>query len=149
MKLESLEIQVNYTSKEIDKLEKIAIGDWIDLHSADTVEIKAGESVIISLGVRIKLPEGYEAHIVPRSGTFKKYGVIMTNSPGIIDCSYLGEWHMQVYATRDTKINVNDRLCQFRVVENQPRLVFTELSDEEFGSFTTQRGTKGFGSTGI
>ena len=109
------------------------------------MEMKAGEFRLIPLGVAMKLPEGYEAHVVPRSSTFKNYGLIMTNSVGIIDNTYCGpgdQWFMPVYAVRDTVVHFNDRICQFRIVENQPPLQFTEsdLTEE------TDRG--GFGSTG-
>lgn len=75
------------------------------------------------------LPEGYEAHIVARSSTFKTWGILQANAMGVVDGSYCGDndqWHMPVYATRDTVIEVNDRICQFRIMENQPRLTFLE-----------------------
>ena len=149
MNLASLEVNVNYTSNEIDKLEKISIGDWIDLRSAEHVVLGAGEHKLIKLGIRVRLPEGYEAHIAPRSSTFNKWGILQTNSVGVIDCTYLGEWMMPVYATRDTEININDRICQFRLMENQPRLVFLETSNEEFDTYSSSRGAGGFGSTGV
>ena len=93
----------------------------------------------------VKLPEGYEAHVVPRSSTFKNYGIIQTNSCGIIDGTYCGDddmWRMPVYAVRDTVIHVNDRICQFRIFENQPKITFDEV--ESLGN--KNRG--GFGSTG-
>lgn len=129
----------------IEKIEKIAKGDWIDLRAAETVELKAGEFKIISLGVSMKLPNGYEAHIVPRSSTFKKWGILQTNHMGVVDNSYSGDgdiWGMPVLAMRDTVINLNDRICQFRIVKRMPSVKITEkdhLSD-------TNRG--GFGSTG-
>ena len=107
--------------------------------------LKAGEHKLIPLGVAIKLPEGYEAHIVPRSSTFKTYGIIQTNHMGIIDNTYCGDndqWFMSVYATRDTVIGFNERICQFRIIENQPKLQFIEV--EHLGDI--DRG--GFGSTG-
>lgn len=120
--------------------------DWIDLRSAETVELKKGEFRLISLGVSMKLPKGYEAHVVPRSSTFKTWGIIQTNHMGVIDESYCGNrdiWMMPVLATRDTVINWNDRICQFRVVKKQPLIIFdevNELLDEDRG---------GLGSTGI
>lgn len=149
MKLESVEIEINYTNDKMEKLEKISIGDWIDLRAAQDIEIKAGEHVLIPLGVKMKLPEGYEALLAPRSSTFKKWGFLQTNSPGVIDCSYRGEWAMSVYATRDTVVHLNDRICQFRVIENQPRILFQTKTDEEFDKLTSLRGTGGFGSTGV
>ena len=101
------------------------VSDWIDLRCAQDVELRAGEFRLIPLGVAMKLPKGYEAHIVPRSSTFKNFGVIQTNHMGIIDESYCGggdQWHFPAYALRDTKIRVNDRICQFRIMEHQPRI---------------------------
>ena len=138
-------IKIKYFDGEIDKISKIEKGDWIDLRVAEDVNMKAGEFKLISLGVGMILPDGYEAHVIPRSGTFSKYGIIQTNSMGLIDCSYCGDndqWKFPAYATRDTKILKNERICQFRIVENQPDLEFVEvdhLKDNDRG---------GFGSTG-
>lgn len=116
-------------------------GDWIDLRAAEDVELKAGEDCLISLGVSMKLPYGYEAHIVPRSSTFKNWGIIQANSMGVIDNSYSGTndiWMFPAYATRDTKICKNDRICQFRIVEKQPEIDFETvdiLDDEDRGGF--------------
>lgn len=118
-------IKVKYFDPTITPLNKISVGDWIDLRSAETVELKAGEYKAIPLGVGMILPDEYEAHVLPRSSTFKNYGVICPNSMGVIDNTYSGdgdEWHFLVYALRDTKIIKNDRICQFRIVRNQPRL---------------------------
>ena len=138
-------IKIKYHNKKIDKIKKFANGDWIDLRAAETVELKAGEYKVISLGISIELPMGYEAHIVPRSSTFKNWGIIQSNQMGIIDNSYSGDadvWGMPVSATRDTVIHENDRICQFRIVEKQPEIIFEEvekLSGQNRG---------GFGSTG-
>ena len=139
-------IKIKYHTDEIEKLRYIdGKSDWIDLRSAEDVELKAGEFKLISLGVSMELPKGYEAHIVPRSSTFKTWGIIQTNSMGIVDESYRGNsdiWKMPVYATRDTIIHKNDRICQFRIMEHQPTIEFDEvvhLDGEERG---------GFGSTG-
>lgn len=139
-------IKIKYHSDEIEKLRYIdGKSDWIDLRSAEDVELKAGEFKLISLGVSIRLPEGYEAHIVPRSSTFKTWGIIQTNSMGIIDESYCGDndiWRMPVYATRDSKINKNDRICQFRIVKHQPIIKFEEVA------YLSEINRGGFGSTG-
>ncbi|MBR6503350.1 MAG: dUTP diphosphatase [Firmicutes bacterium] len=141
-----MEIQIKYFNDELERLRPIeGKSDWIDLRAAQTMEIKAGEFRMIPLGVAMKLPEGYEAHVVPRSSTFKNYGLIMTNSMGIIDNTYCGpndQWFMAVYATRDTVVHFNDRICQFRIMENQPPVHFTESDLEE------ERDRGGFGSTG-
>ena len=138
-------INIKYHNSDLKKIEKIEIGDWIDLRAAEDVELKAGDFKIISLGVSMKLPEGYEAHVLPRSSTFKTWGVLQTNSMGIIDNSYSGTndiWRFPAYATRDTKIKVNDRLCQFRIVKKQPKVELIEVDRLD----DTDRG--GFGSTG-
>ncbi|MCD7864587.1 MAG: dUTP diphosphatase [Clostridiales bacterium] len=139
-------IKIKYFSDKITRLEYIdGKSDWIDLRASETVALKAGEFRLIPLGVSMELPQGYEAHLVPRSSTFKNYGILQTNSCGIIDCSYCGDedmWRMPVYATRDTVIHENDRICQFRIMKNQPELVF----DEVFSLDNENRG--GFGSTG-
>ena len=126
-----IKIRVKYFDPSVTPLKKISVGDWIDLRSAETIELKAGEYKAIPLGVGMILPDEYEAHVLPRSSTFKNYGVICPNSLGVIDNSYSGdgdEWHFLVYALRDTKIMKNDRICQFRIVRNQPsiRFVFVE-----------------------
>lgn len=139
-------IRIKYFTEEIEKLAYIdGKSDWIDLRAAETVELKAGDFKLISLGVAMELPEGYEAHVVPRSSTFKNYGILQVNSCGIIDGSYCGDedlWYMPVYATRDTVVQKNDRICQFRIFKNQPKLVFEEV--ERLGN----RNRGGFGSTG-
>ena len=139
-------IRIKYFTDKIDKLTYVdGKSDWIDLRASEDVELKAGEFKLIPLGVAMELPKGYEAHLVPRSSRFKNYGILQTNSCGIIDCSYCGDedmWRMPVYATRDTVIHQNDRICQFRIVENQPKITFDEV--ESLGN--ADRG--GFGSTG-
>lgn len=141
-----MELKIKYISKEIDKIEKIAIGDWIDLRSAENVKLKAGETALIKLGVAMELPDGYEALMVPRSSTLKNFGVMQSNNVGVIDNSYRGEWRFPVYAVRDTEIKVNDRVCQFRILKNQPKFDIVEV--DELGS-DTERSCNGFGSTGI
>ena len=138
-------IRIKYFCKDIEKIAKIDKGDWIDLRAAETVEMKAGEFRLIPLGVGMILPEGYEAHLAPRSSTFKNFGIIQTNSIGVIDESYCGDndqWHYSAYALRDTVIHKNDRICQFRIMKKQPEIDFIEvdaLKDNDRG---------GFGSTG-
>lgn len=139
------QIIIKYHNKDITPISKIAVGDWIDLRAAEDVEIKAGEFKLISLGVSMKLPDDYEAHIVPRSSTFKNWGILQTNHMGVIDNSYSGNndiWRFPALATRDTEIKINDRICQFRIVKRQPEIEFVEVDD--LGC--SDRG--GFGSTG-
>lgn len=143
--MDELKIKIKYFTEEIDKVNKIDKGDWIDLRAAQTVELKAGEFMLIPLGVAMQLPKGYEAHIVPRSSTFKNWGIIQTNHQAVIDESYCGDndqWRYPAYAVRDTVINVNDRICQFRIMEKQPKISFEEVKVLE----NDDRG--GFGSTG-
>ena len=140
-------IKITYLSDKIERLTYIqGKSDWIDLRAAERVELKKGDFKLIPLGVSMCLPDGYEAIVAPRSSTFKNFGVIQTNSIGIIDGSYCGEndiWKYPVYAVRDTEIHVNDRICQFRIVENQPKLNFVEVEH------LTGKDRSGFGSTGI
>lgn len=138
-------IKIKYHTDEIDKIKEIAVGDWIDLRAAETTILHKGDFKLISLGVSMKLPEGYEAHVVPRSSTFKKWGILQANSTGIIDNSYSGTndiWRFPALAMRDTVINKNDRICQFRIVKRQPTVEFEEVDTLD----SVDRG--GFGSTG-
>lgn len=118
-------------------------GDWIDLASSVEVAMNKGEFRIIPLGVSMKLPDGYEAHVVPRSSTFKTWGLLQTNSMGVIDNSYCGDddvWCFPAYATRDTVIHAGDRICQFRVVPKMDSIKFIEvehLGGENRGGFGT------------
>lgn len=139
-------IRIKYFSDEIEKLTYIENkSDWIDLRAAADVSLKKGEFALIPLGVAMELPAGYEAHVVPRSSTFKNFGVIQTNHMGVIDESYCGDndqWYMPVLAVRDTEIHINDRICQFRIMKHQPVIHFEETSELRHAD----RG--GFGSTG-
>lgn len=139
-------IRIKYLSSQIDKLCYIdGKSDWIDLRAAERVELTAGEFRLIPLGVAMQLPKGYEAHILPRSSTFKNFGIIQTNHCGVVDESYCGsgdQWFFPAYALRDTVIEVNDRICQFRIFEHQPAIEFEET--EDLGN--ADRG--GIGSTG-
>ncbi|ADL40359.1 hypothetical protein phiCTP1_gp58 [Clostridium phage phiCTP1] len=169
-----LEVKIKYFDKDVNgdpcyPLKKLSKGDWIDLHVVsaavyrngnevnsaslewceggvlDTLEYRFGELIVVKLGVAMKLPDGYEAHIAPRSSTFEKYGLLLTNSMGIIDNSYSGdddEWLGKFYATRDGKITIGDRLLQFRLQKKMLNVTFTEVNKLE----GPNRG--GFGSTG-
>lgn len=140
----TLTIQVRYHA-DIPPLEKLPQGDWIDLRAAETVEMQAGEHRLISLGVSMRLPAGYEAHVAPRSSTFKKWGILMTNSVGIIDESYCGDndlWYFSAVALRDTRIEQGDRICQFRIVKKMPDVALETVA------FLAAPDRGGFGSTG-
>lgn len=142
-----MDIKIKYFTEDIDKLQYIdGKSDWIDLRAAETVEMKRGEFKLIPLGVAMALPKGYEAHIVPRSSTFKNFGIIQTNHMGVVDESYCGpndQWFFAALAARDTIIHINDRICQFRIIEHQPKIEFVIDSLEN----NTDRG--GHGSTGV
>lgn len=142
-----MQIKIKYFTDKIDRLEYIdGKSDWIDLRASEDVELKSGEFKLIPLGVAMELPKGYEAHIVPRSSTFKNFGIIQTNSMGVIDETYCGsndQWMMPAYAIRDTVIHINDRICQFRIMEHQPHINFNSVY--ELGG--VDRG--GFGSSGV
>ena len=138
-------IKIKYFDDEIDKIEKISKGDLIDLRAAETVEMKKGDFRLISLGVRMKLPDGYKANVYPRSSTYKNFGIILANSIGQIDNSYNGDndcWKFPAIAMRDTVIHKNDRICQFEIQKIQPEIEFVEVEHLD----DTDRG--GIGSTG-
>ena len=140
-----MKIRIKYLDDSIKRLQKIEKGDWIDLRSAVDVELKQGEFKLIPLGVAMELPKGYEAHVVPRSSTFKKWGIIQTNHMGVIDESYCGDedwWFFPALAMRDTKIEKGDRICQFRIIEKMSTVEFETV--EVLGN--ENRG--GCGSTG-
>lgn len=141
-----MNIKIKYFNPELPKLEYIdGKSDWIDLRAAKDMKLTKGEFALIPLGVAMELPLGYEANVVPRSSTFKNFGIIQTNSYGVIDNTYNGpndQWFFPAYPTKDVEITAGERICQFRVIENQPKLEFIEsdlLDNEDRG---------GHGSTG-
>lgn len=137
-------IKIKYL-RDIQKIERFNVGDWIDLRAAEDVVMKAGEYRMIPLGVAMELPKGYEALVAPRSSTFKKYGIMLANSVGVIDEAYKGdndEWNFLAYAVKNTKIHKNERICQFRIIQHQPLIYLQEV--ESLGN--DDRG--GIGSTG-
>lgn len=142
MEVETIKIKYH---NDIRPLEILDNGDWIDLRAAEDVNLEKGDLRLISLGVSMKLPEGYEAHIVPRSSTFKHWGIIQANHMGVIDNSYCGDndiWKFPAIATRDAVIYKNDRICQFRIMKKQPCVRFDTV--EHLNG--PDRG--GFGSSG-
>lgn len=139
-----MKIKVKYHS-DIIPLEQKRNSDWIDLRAAEDVEIKAGEFKLIPLGVSMKLPDGYEALVIPRSSTFKNWGLLQTNHCGLIDNSYCGDddiWYFPAFATRDITIEKNSRICQFRIQRSMDGIEF-ETVDKLLDS-----NRQGFGSTG-
>lgn len=143
--VENLKLKIKYHDSDLEHIRKLDKGDWIDLRAAEDVDLKSGEFKLISLGVSMQLPPGYEAHLATRSSTFKTWGVLMANSHGIIDESYNGDgdiWRFPALAMRDTHISKNDRICQFRLVKKMEPVFIEEVS--ELGN--PDRG--GIGSTG-
>lgn len=162
-KVNRAEIKIKYHNNNLEKLHNIGDSQksaWIDLRVAEDVFIPEGQFKLVSLGISMKLPEGYEAHIVPRSSTFKNFGIIQTNSMGVIDNSYSGDndvWKFPAYCVKGkddlffndvgvtvkgTYLHVNDRICQFRIEKQQPDIAFEEVDHLD----SVDRG--GFGSTG-
>lgn len=136
-------IRIRYL-RDIQKIERFNVGDWIDLRAAEDVSMNAGEFKMIPLGIAMELPSGYEALVASRSSTFKR-GIMMANGIGIIDESYNGdgdEWHFPAFAVKDATIHKNERICQFRIIQHQPMIHLMEvdhLGNEDRG---------GIGSTG-
>ena len=144
--MERVTLKIKYHTDAIEKLAYIdGKSDWIDLRAARRYELKKGDWQLIDLGVSIALPEGYEAHVVPRSSTYRTWGLLQTNSCGVIDNTYSGDgdvWMVPMLATRDTVVEAGDRICQFRIMKNQPQIVFDEVEHLD----GINRG--GFGTTG-
>lgn len=153
--METIKIKYFYTNDKhgerisVKEISQTSYGNWIDLRALienESYSYQTGEHIMIPLGVAMKLPDGYEAHIVPRSSTFKNYGLIMTNHMGVIDNSYSGnedQWLFSAFAYRSGIIHHNDRICQFRIMKSQPSLLFLKTDYLEGDN----RG--GFGSTGV
>ena len=140
-----LQIKIKYLDDSITKLEKITIGDWVDLRASEDVTMKQFDFKLVHLGVAMQLPEGYEANIVPRSSTYKNFGILQTNCFAVIDESYCGDndwWRYPVVALKDTEIKKGDRICQFRINKKMPEVEFTEV--ELLGN----KDRNGIGSTG-
>lgn len=136
-----MKIKIKYISNKIDKIQKIKQGDWYDLRSSIDIFLKKGEFKLIPLGVAMKLPDNFEGHIVPRGSTYKNFKIIQSNHCGIVDNSFCGdgdEWKMAAIAMEDTEIHINDRICQFRIIEKQPEIEFEEvdsLGNKDRGSW--------------
>lgn len=138
-------VRIKYHHEDMPRLKKIKQGDWIDLYTSEEVVLKANEFIYIDLGISMELPAGYEAIMAPRSSTFKNWGLIQTNSIGVIDSSFASDsdiWKFPAYATRDVAIPAHTRIAQFRIQKIQPEFVFEEVNS--LGN--AARG--GLGSTG-
>lgn len=138
-------IKIKYFENGLEEIQKINVGDWVDLRAAERVEMKKGEYYLIRLGVGMILPINYEALVLPRSSTPSKFGIMLANSCGVIDNSYSGdddEWKFPAIALRDTVIEKGDRIAQFRILENQPGITFKTVK-------TLRKNSRsGIGSTG-
>lgn len=145
------------TCEDIQPLQVIEKGEWVDLSLAENIQLAQGDFYLASLGIRMQLPKDYEAWIIPRSGTPGKYGVIQANSMGLIDSTYAGKndiWKFPAIAMRATNIQKGTRVCQFRVMPSMKANSETkkqwleydgvEFVEEEWSA--EDRG--GFGSTG-
>jgi dUTP pyrophosphatase len=139
---ERIKVKYKENSPELTQTDK---GGCIDLYNYNDLTLKRGEFGFIDFGIAIELPQGYDAIILPRSSTFKKYGLLLTNSAGYIDNSYNGDndyWLGCVYATRDIQIPAGTRCFQFRLVKTQPSLQI--VSVDSLGN----EDRSGFGSSG-
>lgn len=156
-------VNVKYFYPDMPKLEAFDYGDWIDVRAcslkingvnqewsagseSDYFVYCAGDFILIDLGFAVQCPDHYEAHVVPRSSTFKNYGLIQTNHHGVIDWAYRGDndkWFVPMFALRDGKISKYDRIAQFRFMPKMPKLVLKEMDSFD----CVDRG--GHGSTGV
>lgn len=142
----ALKIKVKYFDEELERIQKISIGDWIDLRAAQDITLSMGELANIPLGIAMELPKGYEAWLTSRSSMARKFGIVHIDDLGVIDGSYCGdndEWKLPVIAIRNTTIHKNDRICQFRIHEVMPEVEIEEVT--VLGN--PDRG--GLGSTGV
>ncbi len=145
-----MDIKIKYFSDEPIELKDIEQGDWIDLPLQENFFFNNSKAHLVPLGIAMQLPKGYEAHVIPRSSTFKNYGLIQTNGTGMIDESYNGpndEWFWPCYALQDAVLGrwlgKGTRLCQFRIIKKQPKINFNGSNLEH----NVDRG--GHGSTGV
>lgn len=145
-----MKLRVKYL-QDATRMNKITKGNWIDVYAYQDTFVPEGERAMINLGFALELPKGWEGHLAPRSSTFKTWGVIQTNSVGVVDDTYIGDndiWHMPVYCLQakdenGTWIKKGDKIGQFRIMEVMPEIEFEEV--ESFGN--QDRG--GFGTTGM
>jgi len=141
-----MKLKIKYFNNDIEKIEVKENSDWIDLRAAETIYIPQHEFKLIPLGIAVELPKGYEAHVIPRSSTFKNFGIIQANSMGLIDESYCGDkdqWFFPAFAMISTTIEKNSRICQFRIMKKQETLEF------EFVDELKNQNRGGIGSTGV
>lgn len=144
-------IRILYKNDKTPRIKINEKGDWIDIAAPVDVEFKPHEAKLIPLDVAMQLPDGYEAHVLPRSSTFKHYGLMLVNSMGIIDSTYNGPedyWAAYMINMKDepSKIPAGERFLQFRVMKTQ----FNELEDLKIVEVANLKNNSrgGFGSTG-
>ena len=128
------------------QLEQVDWGSWIDLYTYEEVTLKQGDQKYINLGLAMKLPDGYEAILAPRSSTYKNWGITQTNSIGVIDSTYCGNddiWMFPAYASKNITIPAETRICQFRIQKEQPKIIFQQTNSLK----DVSRG--GLGSSGL
>lgn len=148
-KIREMKIRIKYF-EGATKLKKISKGNWIDVYASKDIFVPLNERAMVPLGFALELPQGWEGHLAPRSSTFKTWGIIQTNSVGVVDDTYIGDndqWHMPVYCLQakhdnGTWIRTGNKIGQFRIMEVMPEIQFDEV--ESFGN--CDRG--GFGTTG-
>ena len=150
------------------KPEILKQGEWIDLKTESLTTIAAPYfstnssqmySELISLGIAMQLPKYFEAHVLPRSGTYNKYKVILTNGMGIIDSSYCGDndiWKFNALSLEGCSIPAGTRIAQFRIQPSQfapwyikLKWLFTNKIEFEFVDNLDNNDRGGFGSTGV
>ena len=147
------------------KMEKISKGNWIDVYANKDVFVPYMGYAMIPLGFALELPKGYEGYLLPRSSTFKTWGIIQTNSQGVVDDTYIGDndqWHFPCQCTMakttekimveghkvtmmGTWIKKGDKIGQFRIQKAMPDLEFNivdRLENEDRGGFGTTGRTK-------
>ena len=152
-----MKLEVRYIDKNITRLQKIDGGDLVDLRVSRVFkneeevkfpcEYSFGDTLFFKLGFAMKMPPEKKANVYPRSGMFKNYGFILTNSVGQIDNKFQGnddEWCAMVWCTRDGVINYDERILQFEVVDRvMENVLFEEVEDLS----SINRG--GYSSTGV
>lgn len=119
-----MKLRVKYL-QDATRMNKITKGNWIDVYAYQDTFVPEGERAMINLGFALELPKGWEGHLAPRSSTFKTWGVIQTNSVGVVDDTYIGDndiWHMPVYCLQGKELEYNPR----DIEENEGMIWATE-----------------------
>lgn len=155
-----MKIKYIRTTPAVPKLEVSPKGEWVDLTLAEKAQLLPNQYKVFSLGIRMKLPKGFEAWIIPRSSTFKKYNMLQSNSFGLVDNAYNGIndiWGFPCFAPQGCSVKAGTRICQFRIMPSMKAGFWVKLrwllcgkirfvEEEYLGRNHVSRG--GFGSTG-